>query len=63
MQPEHLGTGGLLWQRDVNPLFKPGEPSTRLDLRADGRTVFMKRPRRALQKLASLRALLTMQTR
>lgn len=43
MQPEHLGTGSLLWQRDVNPLLKPREPSTRLDLRADGGAVLMTR--------------------
>lgn len=45
MQPEHLGAGCLLRQRDVNPLFKPREPSTRLDLRADGGGVLMKRDR------------------
>lgn len=63
MQPEHLGTGSLLRQWNINPLFKPREPSTQLDLRADGGTVLMKRQSRALQKLASLKALLTMQIR
>lgn len=38
MQSEHLGTGSLLWQWDVNALFKPREPSTRWDLRVDGGT-------------------------
>lgn len=62
MQPEHLGTGSLLRQWDVNPLFKPREPSTWQDLRRDGLTVFIEMGAGALQKLASLRTLLTKQT-
>lgn len=43
MQPEHLGAGSLLRQRDVNSLFKPREPSTWGHLGADGGMVSMER--------------------
>lgn len=61
VQAEHLGTGSLLWQWDVNPLFKPREPSTRLDLRADGGGINAG-AQRGPPELASFRALLIMQT-
>lgn len=43
MQSEHLGTGSLLRQWDINSLFKPREPSTRQDLKAEGGTVSTER--------------------
>lgn len=43
MQPEHLGTGSLLRQWDINSLFKPRETSTWHDLRVDGGMVSMER--------------------
>lgn len=62
MQSEHLGAGSLLRQWDINSLFKPREPSTQQDLKAEGGTVSMEGSG-ALQKPASLRALKTRRSR
>jgi len=43
MQSEHLGTGSLLRQWDINSLFKPREPSTWQDLKVEGGMVSTER--------------------
>lgn len=62
MQSEHLGAGSLLRQRDINSLFKPREPSTQQDLKAEGGMVSTEGSG-ALQEPASLRALQTQRSR
>lgn len=37
MQSEHLGTGSFFWQWDINALFKPEEPSTKQEMKANHR--------------------------